>query len=356
MRKLIILQTVVPDYRYKIFSFIKEKIGSGFEIYAGSYYFEKSVKTDSEVEFINPIKNNYFFNRKFLFQFGALNILTRKSIIILELNPRIISNWLILIIRNIINRKTVLWGHAWPRNGKNSSSDKLRNLMRKLASAILVYTHTQKEELQKKMPNKKIFCSPNSLYYKSEMKTHTDGDKINNVIYVGRLTKEKKPLLLIKAFERIIKEVPVNSKLLIVGDGEERNKLTSYVKQKDLEERILLLGHISEYKDLKKLYDSSLVSVSPGYVGLSVTQSFSFGVPMIVSRDENHSPEIEAVNEEVNSIFFETDNIENLAKRLKDFYNNKKEWILKRNTIVENCKNKYSVEIMARSFLDLSDL
>jgi len=44
---------------------------------------------------------------------------------------------------------------------------------------------------------------------------------------------------------------------------------------------------------------------------------------MIISKDENHSPEIEAVTPE-NALFFETDNIENLSLLIKQVYNNKR--------------------------------
>lgn len=47
-------------------------------------------------------------------------------------------------------------------------------------------------------------------------------------------------------------------------------------------------------EDIYDVYANALVSVSPGYVGLSLTQSLSFGVPMLIAIDEAHVPEIDA--------------------------------------------------------------
>lgn len=353
MKDMIILQTCIPDYRKKLFVYIQESLGNRFSLYGGDDYFESTVKTDSSIIFLKRIKNIYFLNRMLLIQSGMWGPVLTSRITVLELNPRIISNWIILILRIILGKKTVLWGHAWPKNGENSPTDKIRGVMRQLASVILVYTVTQKKELQVKMPNKKILCAPNSLFYKNEMLTNNDGGVIQNIIYVGRLTVLKKPLLLIKAFKKVLYQLPNEVKLIIVGEGGEKEKLINYVKINDLEKRVLIMGHISDYNKLKSLYNTSLVSVSPGYIGLSVTQSFSFGVPMIVSKQENHSPEIEAVIEGFNAKYFDTDNIDSLSNGILELYENKSYWLNKREDISNFCKDNYSIEVMSEAFFDL---
>ena len=289
----------------------------------------------------------------FLFQFGMWSIIFRKNTLVLEMNPRIISNWIILVIRKILNRKTVLWGHAWPRSGKNSYSDKIRHLMRLLGNIIIVYTKTQQKELKERMSSKNIYFASNSLYRVDEMKTNYSDSSINNMIYVGRLTESKKPLLFIKGFHKIYDKLPKNIKLFMVGDGPEKEKILQYIKQNNLLSSVEVFGHEDNYETLKKLYFSSLFSVSPGYIGLSVTQSFGFGVPMIVSKYENHSPEIEAVKEGKNAIYFQTDNIESLSEKICHMYESKDKWIKKRKSIVKDCKTNYSIEAMCFPFIEV---
>ncbi|KYJ87309.1 glycosyltransferase [Sulfurovum riftiae] len=352
MSKLVLLQTVATDYRKKLFDTLEHNLKDNFILFAGEYYFEKSVKTDNTISYLHKIKNVYFLNRKFLFQFGMWRESLKTENLIIEMNPRILSNWVLLLLRKVLGKRTILWGHAWPRNGKNSRSDQVRQKMRQLGDVIITYTKTQAIELQEKMPNKKIIFAPNSLYYKDEMFVAAN-NSIDDIIYVGRLTTLKKPKLLIEAYSKVINKLPKSANLIIVGDGEEFDTLKHLIHTRGLEKKVQLLGHIGDYDKLEKLYRKSLFSVSPGYVGLSITQSFSFGVPMLISKDENHSPEIEAAKINENSVFFETDNVENLAKKILTFYENKNSWIKKRKEISRQCQENYSIESMAKTFLDI---
>ena len=74
---------------------------------------------------------------------------------------------------------------------------------------------------------------------------------------------------------------------------------------------------------------------------------------MIVSKQENHSPEIEAVIEGFNAEYFNTDNIESMSNRILEFYENKNYWLNKREDILSFCKKNYSIEVMAESFSKL---
>lgn len=353
MKKLIIIQTSTPDYRKEIFCYLKDKLRSDFKVYSGKAYFEKSVITDKNIEFINPVTNYFFLYRKFLIQFGMWGEVIKDNIIVLEMNPRILSNWVILIIRSFLNRKTVLWGHAWPRGGPKSKSDIVRHLMRKLGSEILVYTQTQANELRLKMPKRKINAAPNSLYFSKDMSASTNSEKINHIIFVGRLSKPKKALFMVKAFHKVLSQIPKAVRLIIVGQGEEKKRIEKYIQDNRITERVLMKGHISDIEKLKALYSESLVSVSPGYVGLSIIQSFSFGVPMIISKNEKHSPEIEASKDKMNSLFFTTDDEESLGLKFIEIYNKKDNWIAKRKQIYLLCKSTYSTEAMGQTFLNV---
>lgn len=353
MAKVVLLQTVATDYRKKLFDTLKNSLGDEFQLFAGKNYFEESVKTDSSIKYLREINNTYLLNRKFLFQTGMWKEALSAGTLIMEMNPRILSNWLLLLFRKILRKKTILWGHAWPRNGKESRSDKVRHWMRQLGDVIVTYTKTQAEELQEKMPYKKIVCAPNSLYYRAEMQCENKPE-ISDIIYVGRLTKLKKPAILVEAFSKIVDELPANAKLIIVGDGEEKNHLKTLIQDLKLNGRVKLLGHVGDYEALKELYSKALFSVSPGYVGLSITQSFGFGVPMLISRDENHSPEIEAAIEDVNSLYFKTDDLQDLGDKIMDFYEKKNHWLNERENICQLCQDSYSIEAMAKTFLDLA--
>tara|TARA_B110000879_G_scaffold42080_1_gene59375 strand:- start:659 stop:1738 length:1080 start_codon:yes stop_codon:yes gene_type:complete len=355
MKEYIILQTVAPDYRKKLYQYIYQEFGDLFAVYAGLEYFETTVKTDISIAAYKQIKNTFLFKRSFLIQTGMWRDAIGCKILVMEMNPRILSNWLILFIRKSLNKKTILWGHSWPRSGSQSKSDKLRKVMRDMGDSIIVYTKSQKEELVAAQPHLKVNYAPNALYFKNEMyvnKTAASKD-ITNFIYVGRLTTLKKPKLLLEAFRKALPKLDKNVNLIFVGDGEEKKGLEKYAESYKLEGRVVFTGHISDYSKLSEYYSKSLFSVSPGYIGLSVTQSFGFGVPMLVSRNENHSPEIEAIIENENALFFDTDNLKSFTNKILEIYKHKETWINKRQNVSDTCKEKYSINAMGDTFIKL---
>lgn len=349
--KLVIVQTVTPDYRADFFKEIEKNLKGQFELYGGSHYFDPSIKSDRTI-FKRHIKNYFLFNRKLLFQTGIWHLLFKDITLVLEMNPRIISNWIFLITRKILNKETILWGHAWSKSGKESTPEKLRNLMKHVSSKIVVYSNTQKKELKETMPEKVILAAPNALISVAKMTTLIPKKEFN-LIYVGRLTKHKKPLFLAKAFAENVNKYPANTKLIIVGDGVEKLKIEEYIITNNLENRIELKGHIGDYETLRNLYATSLFSISPSLAGLSITQSFSFGVPMLISEKEQHGPEIEGINPDVNALYFESNNIEDFNKVLINAFKNREYWCNQRENIVRFCKNSYSIEAMAKTFINL---
>lgn len=85
---------------------------------------------------------------------------------------------------------------------------------------------------------------------------------------IGRLTKQKNFIFLINCFSKIIKK-NTNTKLVIIGVGEEKNKIISYIKANKLENNIVLLGYQNNvYKFLNncKAFILSSLWEDPGFV------------------------------------------------------------------------------------------
>lgn len=352
IKPLVLIQTVVPSYRVKVFDQIRSELDDNFTLYGGQSFFDETITTTSQSKLHNHINNHYLLGRRLLWQTGHWKEVFKDNVLVLSLNPRVLSHWAILLLRSLLQKRTILWGHAWPRSGQNSKSDTLRHFMRLLASEIIVYTEQQKKELKVKMPQKEITAAPNAVLFKNEMSSDT-ATEVNDIIYVGRLIEEKKPILLYQGFKKALKHLPESTKLIIIGEGPERAKLLELSKKDELQDRVLLPGKITEIDKLKEYYKKSLLSASPGYVGLSITQSLGYGVPMIIARDENHSPELEAAKEGFNAQFFDSNNEDSLAQDLISFFENKEKWLKIRNEIVEDCRNRYSIEAMTAIFINL---
>jgi glycosyltransferase involved in cell wall biosynthesis len=347
-----LLQNVCPNYRQEPFSLLCAHWGKRFEILAGRLSFDPTASTEVDLPgCLQLVENRFLFRRRLLWQRKAMRKLIASDVAILELNPRNLTTWLPLIVRRVLQRYTVVWGHAWPRDGRGANTDWLRNGMRRLADSLLVYTDTQRLELLSLMPSAKVYVAPNSLYRRNQMSAAIDG-LATNIVFVGRLVPAKKPLLLLESFARAIaRDLPPNYNLVFAGDGPEREQIEVILSERPiLRGRVTLLGHISP-SEVQHIYRTALVSVSPGYVGLSITQSFSFGVPMIVARDEPHAPEIEAAVDGVNAILVPSDAPDALADALLDVVGRSADWLGRREGIARDCAARYTVEKMVEGII-----
>jgi len=92
-----------------------------------------------------------------------------------------------------------------------------------------------------KVLNKKWFLTP------SAKPSHPwfNDDSITVFLAVGRLVKKKDYPTMIKAFQ-IASSQSNNIRLLILGDGPERNKLENLIENAQLKNKIELLGHIQD--------------------------------------------------------------------------------------------------------------
>lgn len=86
--------------------------------------------------------------------------------------------------------------------------------------------------------------------------------------HVGRLSKEKNHLFLLKVFKFINEKMP-NSKLWIIGDGEQRKSIEQTIERLGIKEKVLLMGARSDIPDLLQAIDAMIFPSL--YEGLSVT-------------------------------------------------------------------------------------
>lgn len=339
---------VVPDYRLEFLRSLAQEVPGDLVVWCGEDYFDPTTRTTDSVPVdARRVRNRYLAGRRLAWQRGAVAPLARADIAILEMNPRVLSNWAILVSRRVRSRPTILWGHAWSRRGPHVGTNRARALMRRLAAAVVVYTERQRLELKARERRARVFAAPNALYRSDEIGTSVAGPH-DTVLFAGRLVPVKKPRLLLEAFLRARdRGLPSDVRLVFAGDGPERDPLERRIAEAAARDYVSCAGHVSPER-IRALYDAALVSVSPGYVGLSIVQSVSFGVPMIYPRDEPHSPEIEAAVPGFNSIEVASDDVDGLAAALLDVVANRRMWEAARGPIARDCRKRYSVERMAQ--------
>ena len=144
---------------------------------------------------------------------------------------------------------------------------------------------------------------------KSEHKDYVLGDY---AFYFGRLSKEKGILNLIEA----IKDIP-DSKLLIAGDGPEKENIEAYIKKHNLGDRITLLGYQNQDSIREYIRNSRFVvvpSVCNENCPYSVLETLEIGKPVIGSRIGG-IPEL--IEDGENGFLYKFDNVNELKKKLE---------------------------------------
>lgn len=348
--KVTVIQTSVGDYRQAFVDLLSEKLEDGLSIISGTEYFYSSLKTGvRNRRLFVKARNCFLAGRRVLWQFGVHRAAIMADVAVLEYNPRIINSWVVAIVRRSLGRRTILWGHVYSRRGCDNLQ---RRLLRVLANGVILYTSGQKAIMREQLGYKgEVFAAPNALYRRNQMQPCEGNTERSDFIYVGRLVKEKKPQLMLEGFAAAIPRLDGQSKLIIVGDGPEREKLKQRCSELGIESRVEFAGHVADAQQLSELYARCLASLSPGYVGLSITQSLGFGVPMIYARNEQHAPEIECARDEWNALIFESDDSASLAEKLVEVSRNSLLWQTRSAAIAEECRNNFSVEKMVDEFI-----
>jgi glycosyltransferase involved in cell wall biosynthesis len=120
------------------------------------------------------------------------------------------------------------------------------------------------------------------LLGKTPFRTAED-DKIFLIGSIGRLHYQKNYEFLINIFPEIL-EIKPDARAVIIGDGPARAEYEKAIKDKGLEDRIILAGSIPDASVCLKAFDIFLLPSR--YEGLSITliEALFAGVPVLTSR------------------------------------------------------------------------
>jgi glycosyltransferase involved in cell wall biosynthesis len=181
---------------------------------------------------------------------------------------------LIYVINNVIAKKKVAWIH--------SDSNQHKNLVKLYDRYYTKYDHifcvslNALEKFIEMFPkySNKVSIFNNCIYDKEiqELSNNGEGfmDNYNGIriLTVGRLCNEKGYDLIIKVLKRLLNH-GYNLRWYCIGEGEERKNIEKEIKENNLNDRMVLLGSISNpYPYMKKC---SLYVQPSRYEGYCIT-------------------------------------------------------------------------------------
>ena len=141
------------------------------------------------------------------------------------------------------------------------------------------------------------------------------------LLFVGRLAEEKNIEFLLECQKELIKKHK-NIKLIIVGDGPDKDKYVEYSKELGISKNVIFTGK-AKWTDIPYYYHVSNLFVTASKTetqGLTVIEAMASNVTPVCMKDEAFES---MVTEDLNGVFFETK--EEYIEKIERLYKNKKD-------------------------------
>lgn len=317
---------------------------------------------------IKTVKGYWLFKKYLIWQSDILKVCLCEqydSIVFLgEMN--ILSNWIGALICRIRRKRVFFWSHGFYGN-ESSLKYFFRKLFYKIADEHIVYENRGRSlMLNSGFAPQNVHVIYNSLDYENQKllfeklnkRTYNSFTFFRNntlpvFIYIGRLIETKKVNQLIHAFKNVNKSKQLCN-LLIVGSGPNEEKLKSLAKNEIISKTIHFYGACYDENIISNLIFNSICTVSPGNIGLTVINSFSYGTPAITNNNfENQMPEAEVIKEGITGFFFKENDILSLERALIDMINSKINFKAECRRVIDSYYNPtYQVKILESIMVD----
>jgi glycosyltransferase involved in cell wall biosynthesis len=329
---------------------------------------EGQLKSDLLNSMIKTVKGYWLFKKYLIWQSDILKVCLCEqydSIVFLgEMN--ILSNWIGALICRIRRKRVFFWSHGFYGN-ESSLKYFFRKFFYKIANEHIVYENRGRSlMINCGFKSEKVHVIYNSLDYENQKLLFEKLNKRkensftffrNNTlpvfIYIGRLIETKKVNQLIHAFKNVNKSKQLFN-LLILGSGPNEEKLKGLAKNEIISKTIHFYGACYDENIISNLIFNSICTVSPGNIGLTVINSFSYGTPAITHNNfENQMPEAEVIKEGITGFFFKENDILSLERALIDMINSKINFKAECRRVIDSYYNPtYQVKILESIMVD----
>lgn len=141
------------------------------------------------------------------------------------------------------------------------------------------------------------------------------GARQQEIVAVGRVDENKNQRMAIRAFAEIAERFP-DSRLIIYGEGELRQRLTEEVRELGMENRILLPGAVTDVPErIERAYAFVLTSFTEGMPN-TLIEAMSLGLPCISTDCPCGGPK-DLIEDGINGYLVPVDDAHALAERLE---------------------------------------
>jgi GalNAc-alpha-(1->4)-GalNAc-alpha-(1->3)-diNAcBac-PP-undecaprenol alpha-1,4-N-acetyl-D-galactosaminyltransferase len=265
---------------------------------------------------INNTFKRFYFLRKVILENDITNIISFTTTI----------NIYSLIVSFLTPAKIIISERTDPLAHKiDSILVVLRKLFYRFADKVVIQNKVQYDFYSKYVNSEKLLIIPNPV---KKIVGNIYLNKEVNIISVGRLIKSKNHIELIMCF----KDAEINCKLIIIGDGDQKETIVDFLKKNDLQNRVELLGSQKDvYKHLNPNCIFASTSLYEGFPN-ALIEAMNAGLNCIHYDCPSGINEI--IEDDVNGYLIPLNSKEIFTQKLKEVYQNSE----KRIVISENAK------------------
>lgn len=194
---------------------------------------------------------------------------------------------------------------------------------------------------------------PNMVDCENFNKNHkekNEGIKEFTFLSLCYLNRNKGIDILIQAFVKYFKNS--NSKLIIGGDGPERERLEVLSKELGINDKVEFKGALSRNEVVKEMTECDVFILPSRYetFGVVLIEALASGKPIISTKNGG----AEDIITESNGLIVEVDDIDQLGKAMENVQNNYNQYDKKE--IREMCINKYSKEVVVKKIENIYNI
>ena len=231
-----------------------------------------------------------------------IQVLINKPDVVLVNGWAYFSDWLVFLVCKSVGVQVVVRGDsAYKHDCYNNSilGNFKKKLLNSLVSKFLFVGVQNRLYYQKFVSNssERLFFAPhcvdNNRFQKEYKKLKgmrfaikkTFGFLENDLIILctGKYISKKRPFDLLRAFNNLSHD---HIKLVMVGEGELRDQMESYIMKNNLSHDVMLTGFINQSK-ISRYYSIADIFVLPSGVnetwGLVLNEAMNFNLPLVVS-------------------------------------------------------------------------
>lgn len=365
--RVAILYKSLPQYRRRFYELLKERLeeqGIELVLIYGQPAHSEAVKKDSiELDWAHKIENKIFrLGSRELYWQPCTSLLKQTDLVIVEQASKLLINYYLMLQNQLGIRRIAFWGHGRNLQAHNASwsGERVKAWLSKRVHWWFAYNDLSARIVRELgFPEEKITSVQNAidthqLVGASEAWKPEDlaafkqsigitGDHV--CLYTGGIYPEKRIPFLLKACSRIRELVP-DFQMIFIGAGVDDSLVKEAASQHSW---IKYIGPKFETEKVPYFKISKLF-LMPGLVGLAVLDTFALGVPLITTKLDYHSPEIEyLVNGENGVMQDDPEDLEAYAQTVVQLLTDKQ----KLRVLQEGCqraKLTYTIEEMAERF------